>query len=627
MIPKNIRTLCASILCITTLLGAQIVAPFSAYASEQSTVYSIATDIINWKKSTVGSNIDGYLINDDFLTNAGSTAGDWYPIGLGRLGISDNQTGYLAVINEYVRNKYQISAKLDRVKATEWHRISLAVLASGGDPRHMGTNGEIDLIADGTYNRGLTVSPGRQGINGWIWGLIALDSLRYDIPDGACNTREDFIVEILRTQRADGGFALTGSVSDVDITAMAIQALAPYYNSETVYIYTSSVLKTSEGSYVECSKTVHQVINESLEWLSGVQCADGDFSSWGTQNVESTAQVIIGLSALGIDALQDSRFIKNGNSLLDGILKYRLSNGGFVHSYTYDPDNPSSLPDKANSMAGEQALCALAALWRCQNGMRSLYDMRADFSTAERDAIDLCISSIDALTDKSSTGDIESALVAYNNIPELDRCYVNNYTKLAVLAKERDVKLPESTPEYNGGVGKNEQPLLHFSESNKASADALPCDDELTTEYFATVTTLRYILSNSEDFEGKQAYVIKLDKAYNRILEIQAEIETLKAEIKEKLYPFDSISLSDRDTVHNLYNRYMALSEYDRSQFEPSDIEGLIKSKTQVDNLYLAVLISSVSVTVATAVTVIVIYRIKKRRKERAMNAMPESEE
>lgn len=624
---KTIRTLCAIILCITTLLGAQIVAPFSAYAAEQSTIYSIATDIINWKKSTVGSNADGYLMNDGFLSLAGTTPGDWYPIGLGRLGITDNQTGYLAVINENVQKRYQTAEKLDRTKATEWHRISLAVLASGGDPRHMGVNGEIDLIADGTYNRGLTVSPGRQGINGWIWGLIALDSKRYEVPSDAVNTREDFIVEILRTQRTDGGFALTGEVSDVDITAMAIQALAPYYNAETVYFYTSSVVKTSEGAYAECSKTVREVIDESVAWLSSVQCSDGDFSSWGMQNVESTAQVLVALSTLGVDALHDSRFIKNGNTVLDGILKYRLSNGGFVHSFTYDPDNSTSLPDQANTMASEQVLYALVSLWRYQNGMRSLYDMREEFSITERLTIDACISTINLLDENSSKEDIEAATSAYCQIPALDRCYVNNYAKLVTLAKEYGVELPENTPTYSGGVGDAEQPLLYFSESNKASADALPSDEELTTEHFATVTTLRYILSNSEDFEGKQAYIIKLDKAYNRILEIQAEIDSLKTEIKEKLYPFDSISLADRKTVHELYDRYMALSEYDRSQFEPSDIEGLIKSKTQVDNLYLAVWISGISVTVAVIVTVVVIYRIKKRRKERAMNAMPESEE
>ena len=603
----------------------------TVYATENSqrsvSIEAVISDIITWKKSDAGASATESVFTNQMLSLAGTTAGDWYPIGMGRYGYEENYTAYLAVINENVWQRYQSAEKLDRTKATEWHRISLAVLASGGDPRHMGINGEIDLIADGTYNRGLTASPGRQGINGWIWGLIALDSKRYEVPSGAYNTREDFIVEILRTQRSDGGFALTGNVSDVDITAMAIQALAPYYNSETVYLYTSSVVKNADGAYIDCNKTVRQVIDEGIAWLSSVQCADGDFSSWGMQNVESTAQVTVALCSLGIDPLKDARFIKNGNTVLDGMLKYRLNNGGFVHSFTYDPDNPTSLPDQANSMASEQVLYALVSLWRYQNGMRSLYDMRDEFSIAERLRIDACIATINLLDSNSTEESIEAAVASYCEIPELDRCYVSNYAKLAALAKDSGVALPESTPTYNGGAGEYEQPLLYFSDSNKASADALPSDEELTTEYFATVTTLRYILSNCEDFEGKQAYIIKLDKAYNRILEIQAEIDALKADIKEKLYPFESISLSDRNTAHELYDRYMALSEYDRGQLEPSDIEGLLKSKTQVDNLYLAVWISGVSVTVAVIVTAVVIYRIKKRRKERAMNAMPESEE
>jgi len=179
---KIFRTICAIILCITTLLGVQIRTPLSVYASEQKTPYNVALEIIDWKKSDVGSTSDGYLINDTFLTQAGTTPGDWYPIGLGRLGIKDNQEGYLAVINDNVQKRYQTSAKLDKSKATEWHRISLAVLASGGNPRRMGANGEIDLIADGTYNRvdgkgnGIL---GRQGINGFIWGLIAIDSMQF----------------------------------------------------------------------------------------------------------------------------------------------------------------------------------------------------------------------------------------------------------------------------------------------------------------------------------------------------------------------------------------------------------------------------------------------------------------
>lgn len=609
------------ILAFLMLSGVVLFTPLTAYAAKAENVYDIASGIIAWKKSDVGAAANGYLINDNFLVHAGTTPGDWYPISLGRLGIADNQTGYLAVINDTVEKRYQTANKLDKAKATEWHRISLAVLASGGDPRHMGANGSIDLIADGTYNRtdadgnGIL---GKQGINGYIWGLIALDSKRYDVPSNAAYSRDDIILTLLQMQHEDGWWSMLPiqlNSPDVDTTAMVIQALAPYYNNETEYDVNGNKIK------------VRDVLDKAIEWLSSMQNKDGDFRSWGTQNVESTAQVIVALCSLGIDPIKDSRFIKNGNTLLDGILKYRLNNGGFVHSFTYDPDNPTSLPDQANSMASEQVLYALVAIWRYQNGMRSLYDMRDEFSFSERLTIDACISTINLLGENSGEEAIEAAITAYCAIPVLDRCYVNNYSKLASLAVENGIELPESTPVYNGGSGEAAQPLLYFSDSNKASADALPSDDELTTEYFATVTTLRYILSNSEDFEGKQAYVIKLDKAYNRILEIQAEIDALKADIKEKLYPFEGIGLSDRSTVCELYERYMSLSEYDRGQFESSDVEGLLKCKTQVDNLYLAVWISAMGLAVAVVVTAIVIYRIKKRRKERAASAMPESEE
>lgn len=202
---------------------------------------SVADGIIAWKKADNGSEPDGYLINDKYLENAGTTPGDWYPIALGRLGIQDNNEGYLAVIKDRVEERYRESGRLSAAKATEWHRIALAVLAMGGDPTNFGTdeNGApINLIADGTYDRGKTTPLGRQGINGWIWGLITLDSMRYAVPDGAYNTRDDIIVEIISKQLSDGGFALSSDDADPDITAMAITALAPYYNSEKYILIT-----------------------------------------------------------------------------------------------------------------------------------------------------------------------------------------------------------------------------------------------------------------------------------------------------------------------------------------------------------------------------------------------------
>lgn len=622
---KIFSTICAIALCITAFLGVQLRTPLSVYASEQKSPYNVALEIIDWKKMTVGSTSDGYLINDTFLTQAGTTPGDWYPIGLGRLGVQDNQAGYLAVINDNVQKRYETTAKLDKAKATEWHRISLAVLASGGNPRRMGENGDIDLIADGTYNRvdakgnGLL---GKQGINGFIWGLIALDSMQYEVPENAYYSRDDIILNILNRQLADGGWALTGSVSDPDITAMAIQSLAPYYNSEKEYTYENKKIQ-SDGTQI--TKKVRGVVDEGVFWLSSVQNEDGGYSSWGTENCESVVQVAVALCSLGIDIFSDNRFIKDGNTIYDAILSYQNADGGFLHSKTYDPENPTSLPDKSNTMASEQTLYGMVAIHRYQNGMRRLYDFRQEQSEALKSQIAQVETQIETINEHTSVSELQGVYNAYWSISSLERSYVKNYAKLSQLLKEANISYYEEEMIFNSGDAGVIVPIEIFTDVDMAATDALPTT--LTTEYRAEVLRLWNKINNCFDFDDKQTYYIKLEKAKNAIEEIQNEIDDIKAEIKDKLYPFDKISLSDRETIHVLYERYMALSDYDKTQLESSDVEGLLKSKTQVDNLYLAVWISGISILIAGIATVIIIVNVKKRKREKAKKQMPESEE
>lgn len=340
-----------------------------------------------------------------------------------------------------MEERYRQPGALSAAKATEWHRIALAVLAAGGDPTSFGTDGDgqpIDLIADGTYNRGWQTSLGRQGINGWIWGLIALDSMRYELPDDAFYTREDILLEILCRQLADGGFALSGTTADPDITAMAVQALAPYYNTETVYTYKR---KSTDS---ECARRIRDVVDEALDCLSRLQLPTGDFQSWGTENVESTDQVVVALCCLGIDPLTDERFIKGGNTLLDGILRYRMDDGGFVHAHSYDPDNPTSLPDRSNSMAGEQTLYTMAALWRRSAGLRTLYDFRPEQSEALKERIAALESGIAALPDDASATSLEALLRDFYALPADERSYVRGYWRLSDAAVAAGWTFPAS---------------------------------------------------------------------------------------------------------------------------------------------------------------------------------------
>lgn len=177
------------------------------YSEEE--ILEIIEGIINWKKSSTGVTKEGSLLNNKFLEDAGDTIGDWYPIGIGRIGYIDDYEAYLAVIEDKVSQRYLEEDKLSGNKSTEWHRISLAILSMGGDPTNIGKDAKgkpINLIADGTYNR--EKSLGAQGINGWTWGLIALDSMRYITPEDTSYTRDDIITEIMKLQLADGGFSL-----------------------------------------------------------------------------------------------------------------------------------------------------------------------------------------------------------------------------------------------------------------------------------------------------------------------------------------------------------------------------------------------------------------------------------
>lgn len=629
----------------------------NAAAMSEADVTAVIQGIIDWKKTDVAAD-GGFLLNDTFLQQAGETAGDWFPIGLGRYGAKDDYAAYLAVITDRVEKRYQTTAKLHAVKATEWHRISLAVLAAGGDPACIGRDpaGQpINLIADGVYNRGKTVSLGRQGINGWIWGLIALDSKRYAIPQDSYYTREDILTEILRQQLADGGFALSGDVSDPDITAMAIQALAPYYNDSKSYTYEQKKSKKS------VTRTVREVVDEGLQWLSSVQLSDGDFSSWGTQNLESTCQVTVALCSLGIDPQTDPRFIKNGNTLLDGMRKYQMADGGFVHSFTYDPDNPTALPDRSNSMASEQALYTWVAVYRQKRHMRSLYDFRTEWTQAERGRIDQAVGQIRQLSANPSKAQVQAAYDAYCAVPEPERCYVSNYWTLqaAMVAvsvepessrpgrptaaapahppepgtsqpREPAGKLPESHPANPPTDGEHtendpspavepdldkEALLLYFSSSDRQEVEGLP--ERLSTEQYVTVTKLLYKLENSEDFEGKETYRHILQAAKASIEAIQAEIDAINAEIREKLYPFDSISLGDKKTVDGIAARYDALCEYDRAKID--SWEDVVKTKTKIDNLLRGIAVAVGLLAVAGAAAVFVVLHVRKRRRSKRL--------
>ncbi|MCQ4022062.1 MULTISPECIES: prenyltransferase/squalene oxidase repeat-containing protein [unclassified Ruminococcus] len=345
----------AIFLFVLILMSSVTVAGAADYSSYD--FRTTANGIVKWKKNAEGTG--NCLFTDKFTQNiANSSGGEWYACYMGRLGFEDNPQGFLDSITTYVVKKYNESGTLSDTYATDYHKIALAVISAGGNPYNVGG---VNLIADGVYNRKRTASLGKQGINGWTWGLITLDSLNTKIPDGSSYNREEIIIEILKYQIKDGGFSVVpmATKSDIDITAMTLCALAPYQYDNKSYTYVPKYGRKNRT----VTKTVGQIIDESLAFLSDAQQQDGGYESFGTVNSESVSQVIITLCSLGIDPQSDKRFVKN-RSLLDSLMSYKQSDGGFAHK----PGGGS------DAMASEQALGAVAALERFYGGGARLFD-------------------------------------------------------------------------------------------------------------------------------------------------------------------------------------------------------------------------------------------------------------
>lgn len=235
------------------------------------------------------------------------------------------------------------SAMINTNQASNNAKAILALTSMGIDPTDVYGYNLLEPLSDMNY-----VS--RQGINGIIWTLIAFDSYGFEIPENADpdsqTTREKLVGSLLSGQKADGGWAYSGSRSDVDMTAMALQSLAPYYNKPG-------------------HEDVTAAVNEALEWLSGVQDSNGDFGTYGNVTSESSSQVIVALCALGINPNTDPRFVKNGNSAVDSLLSF-YTQGGFKHLRS---------ESGRNTLATTQGNYALTAYLRLIGGSTSLYDM------------------------------------------------------------------------------------------------------------------------------------------------------------------------------------------------------------------------------------------------------------
>lgn len=248
---------------------------------------------------------------EESLPAMAGEGGEWYAIALTQGEFSVDLTEYAVALTAYFSVE-------EGPNPVERQRCALT-LAAMGITEYAGQTAEETV--------------GKQGIMSLIFGLHLLQNGG----ESASHTPRGVAEELVSLQLADGGWALSGQYGDVDVTAMALQALAMQ------------------------KEAWPDAVSKGIAFLESKQQASGGFKSYGVENSESVSQVIIALTALGIDPRTDARFA----GIIEAWESFRLSDGRFAHIQG----------GEANGHANTQALLAYVAMWRLENGLGGLYDL------------------------------------------------------------------------------------------------------------------------------------------------------------------------------------------------------------------------------------------------------------
>ena len=328
-----------------TVKGTQITASCSVTVVQGA--HALTTSM-----ATVMQQIRNYMQSVDKNPTLGS---EWFVLGLARSGVDTNSTYFKTYYNHIANYLKENKGKLTSgVKYTEYSKMILIMTSMGKDARSIAGYNLFEPLADFETVTG-------QGTNGPIWALIALNSNpAYSIPQvkgvKVQTTEQKLIDYLLDKEIKEGGWSMSGDVADSDLTGMALQALAPYYQ-------------------VKGYEKVTAAVDRALDVLSSMQNQTGGYSTMGVETSESAAQVLTGLCALDIDPMQDERFVKGGSWIVENLITYHIAGSGFMHVKAGAGNNGGGEAGKVNGMATEQGYYALTTYQRLLDKKTSLYDM------------------------------------------------------------------------------------------------------------------------------------------------------------------------------------------------------------------------------------------------------------
>lgn len=479
-------------------------------------------------------NSSAKLLSQISYPTVSATKGEWAVIGLARSDYKVNETYFNNYYNNVTDTLKKNKGILFENKYSEYSRVVLALTSIGKDVTNVGGYNLLSYLAD--FN-----NVKRQGLNGPVWALIALDSKSYNIPKNTeaevITTREKLKEYILNKELSGGGWAVGGKKANVDLTAMAVTALSRYYKTDS---------------------NVKSGIDRALDVLSSMQNDKGKFESFGNESCESIAQVIVCLTSLGINPDKNSKFIKNGNTLIDVLLSYSTPDGGFAHTQN----------GSFNQMATEQGFYALVAYKRFCNNKNTLFDMSDGFRQNESGKKE---------PDKNET----TSKIVSSTVPGTEKPSQINQPASSIVDREVNStaisQKGKVTPKKNTNTK-----VPRGTEVNKA------------IEASTVLSTNR---NNADNVQQK------IDKINERILSVNSG---------------DNTNASKREDIQKVIDDYNSLSDSEKEKVK--GINDVKREAANIDGNTREIVIYIVLFAVLLLLGTFLFLRIRKRRKAKSLS-------
>ena len=169
--------------------------------------------------------------------------------------------------------------------------------------------------------------------------------IEYQMPNGKFDDHYKYVLE----KGDDWQTSKFTNRDEVKLNANIVEALAAHQDKEYIA----------------------KAVESAIEYLSSVQLADGSFPGGdGLPDGEATLAVLDMMNAAGI-SLDDDRFVKNGNTVADGLRTFYIDGLGFVTRTEVDAnvDSLTELPSYTSKLLDfPSAVSALTYLQAAENG-------------------------------------------------------------------------------------------------------------------------------------------------------------------------------------------------------------------------------------------------------------------